>query len=260
MVRWNTALVTGASSGIGRETARQLATEGSDLVIVARRQERLETLATELRADHGVDVEIISADLTDPDQRAGVEHRLTDASPPADLLVNNAGVATYGPFVEQDRDREQQQIDLNVLAVVRLAHAAATAMAERSSGTIINVSSVAGFQPIPLNTTYSATKAFVTTFSEGLHEELRDTGVHVMALCPGFVRTEFQGEADLEESAIPEPAWLDIGDVVRAALNGADSGEVVCVPGMGYKAVATASRYTPRGIVRRVVGETVKRM
>jgi uncharacterized protein len=260
MARWQTALVTGASSGIGRETARQLAADGSDVVIVARREERLDALATELRADHGVDIEIITADLTHPEQRAEVEHRLSDVSPPVDLLVNNAGVATYGRFVEQGREAEQQQVELNVLAVVRLSHAAATAMAERGSGTIINVSSVAGFQPIPLNTTYSATKAFVTTFSEGLHEELRGTGVHVMALCPGFVRTEFQGEADLEESAIPGPAWLDIADVVRGALDGAEKGEVVCVPGLGYKAVAAASRYTPRGIVRRVVGEATKRM
>ncbi len=258
--RWSTALVTGASSGIGREFARALAVRGCDLVIVARRHDRLESLASELRSDHQVDVEVMAADLTERDDLAEVETRLRDVAPPIDLLVNNAGMATYGPFLEIDVEDEDTEIRLNVLAVARLAHVALPGMVERGSGAIVNVSSLAGMQPVPFNTTYAATKAFVSSFSESLHEELRGTGVRVMALCPGFVKTEFHDAAEIEAGAIPAAAWLDADDVVATALRDLERGEAVSVPGLGYRTLAAASRVTPRPVVRRVVGEVMRRM
>lgn len=259
MATWQTALVTGASSGIGREFARQLAADGTDIVIVARRAERLESLATEVRTDHGVDVEILAADLLDPEDRAGVERRLVDVSPPVDLLVNNAGMSTFGPFTDLDPEREARLVELNALTVLRLTHAAVPGMVERGRGTIINVSSMAGFQPLPMNTTYAATKAFVTSFSEGLHEELRGTGVHVTALCPGFVHTEFHEGGEIEDAGIPEMAFMDADEVARAGLRGAAKGEALVIPGLGYRTLATASRFTPRRVVRRLVGEAMRR-
>lgn len=257
---WSTALVTGASSGIGEHFARALAERGCDLVIVARREELLRRHADELSSQHGVEVEVLAADLTDRAQLAGVEARVADEERPVDLLVNNAGFGTYGPFHELDVDRETAEIDLNVTALTRLCHAAAPVMVARGRGAILNVASMAGFQPLPYNSTYSATKAFVAAFSEAIHEELAEHGVTVTALCPGFVRTGFQDEADIDRSGIPEQLWMQPRPVVDAALEDLERGRAVSVPGIGYRALGVLSRATPTWATRKVAERVAKRL
>ena len=252
--RWPVALITGASSGIGEAFARRLASEGSDLVIVARRVERLEELAQELRDAHDVDVEVLPADLSAVHDLERVEERLRDPQRWISLLINNAGYGTGGPFWKSPFEREAGQVAVNVVALHRLTHAALGPMVERSRGAIINVSSVAGFQPIAFSTTYSAAKAFVTTFSEALHEELRGTGVRVQALCPGFVHTEFQEAAGRDEPPIPDFAWLDMDLVINSSLSALQRNQALCIPGVGYKALVHTTRVAPRGTVRRVAG------
>ena len=254
------ALVTGASSGIGAEFARALAARDHDLVVVARDASRLDTLAEQLEKEHGVDVEVLSADLTSKKGRAVVEARLDSAEPTVDLLVNNAGMGTYGKFVELSREGEAREIRLNVLALVQLSHAALSGMIGRGRGGIINVSSLAGHQPTPLNATYGATKAFVTSFSQALHEELRGTGVKVMVLCPGFTRTEFQARAGLDSGSVPSFLWQTPEPVVAAALRAYEQGRAVCIPGALNQAGAAFSSALPAGITRRIAGAVVPRV
>jgi short-subunit dehydrogenase len=254
------ALVTGASSGIGAEFARALAAQGDDVVVVARDVPRLEALAEDLEKEHGVDVEILSADLTSKKGRAVVEARLESAEPAVDLLVNNAGMGTYGKFTGLSREGEAREVRLNVLAVVQLSHAALPGMIERGRGGIINVSSLAGHQPTPLNATYGATKAFVTSFSQALHEELRGTGVKMMVLCPGFTRTEFQERAGLDSGSVPSFLWQTPEPVVAAALRAYEQGRAVCVPGALNQAGAAFSSALPAGITRRIAGAVVPRV
>lgn len=252
MPSYRTALVTGASSGIGESFARLLASRGSDLVLVARRTDRLAALATRLRSEHGVEVEVLGADLVDPTALGSVESRLAGGSPPVDLLVNNAGFGTAGPFAELPAEREDEEIRLNVLALVRLTRAVLPGMVARRHGGVLNVSSVAGFQPTPFTATYGATKAFVTSFTEAVAAELSGTGVHATALCPGFTRTEFQVASAWPAARIPKPLWLSADDVVVAGLDALRRGRPLCVPGAQYKAIATASRLAPRPLVRAV--------
>ena len=254
------ALVTGASSGIGSEFARAIAARGDDLVVVARDTARLDALAERLEADYGVDVEVLSADLTSKKGRAIVEARLESAEPAVDLLVNNAGMGTYGKFAELSREAETRVIRLNVLAVVQLSHAVLPGMIERGRGGIINVSSLAGHQPTPLNATYGGTKAFLTSFSQALHEELRGTGVKVMVLCPGFTRTEFQERAGLDSGSVPSFMWQTPEPVVAAALRAYDQGRAMCVPGALNQAGAAFSSAMPAAITRRIAGAVVPRV
>jgi hypothetical protein len=247
------ALVTGASSGIGEAFARRLARDDYDLVLVARRRDALEALAKELREAHGVGVECVVADLTAPAELRGVEERLR-AAPGFDLLVNDAGVGSAGLFAESDVEREEEQVRLNVLALMRLTHAALAAMRPRGRGAVINVSSLAAMGPYPFMATYAATKAFVNSFTEALAEELRGSGVRVQALCPGFIRTRFQQRAGVDPSLVPGFAWMMPEAVVEASLAALARGDVVCVPGAGYKALSLASGAVPRGVFRRLVG------
>jgi short-subunit dehydrogenase len=247
------ALVTGASSGIGAAFARRLAGDGYDLVVVARNREALEALRDECSERHAVEIEVVCADLTQPEALAGVELRLA-SDPGFDLLVNNAGFGTAGPFAESDADREEQEIRLNVVAVVRLARAALGPMRRRRRGAIVNVSSLAGLGPYPYTATYGATKAFVNSFSEALSEELRDSGVRVQALLPGFTRTAFQERAGIDPSSVPGFAWLEPEDVVDASLEALARGDVVCIPGRGYRVLAGVSGLLPRAAFRRIVG------
>ncbi len=246
------ALVTGASSGIGETMAVQLARRGSDLVLVARRRERLETLATDLRAQHGGQVEVIAADLADPFALAVVERRLEAGERPVDLLVNNAGFGTRGAFASLPVEEEEQEVRLNVLAPVRLTRAALPGMIRRGHGGVINVSSIAGLQPIPFWATYSATKSYLTTFSLAVHEEVKASGVHVVALLPGFTRTEFQLRENLGLHGIPGAFWMSADDVAKAGLRAVGRGRAICVPGLGYRMLASASRMTPWSISRRL--------
>lgn len=248
-----TALVTGASSGIGLAFARKLAGSGDDLVVVARDTQRLDVLAKELGERYGTAVEVLTADLTVPEQLAAVETRLATADRPVDLLVNNAGVGLGGAFVDHDRDTVEREIRLNVVALTRLAHAAVGPMVARGRGGLINVSSVAGFQPVPGSAVYSATKAYVTSFTEALHEEVRGSGVRVLALCPGFTRTEFQARNHYAPRNLPSMAWSTPEAVVDEALRALQRGRAVCIPGVPYKALAGLTRLVPRAAVRRIV-------
>lgn len=256
--RDRTALVTGASSGIGLEFCRRLAADGWQLVLVARRADRLEALAKELEQEHGTVAEVFPADLARSGELASVEGRLA-SEPTLELLVNNAGFGTVGRFAELDPDGEEAEIRLNVVALVRLARAALPGLLERGRGGIINVSSMAGLAPAPFTTTYAATKAFVTSFSEGLHEEVRGSGVTVQALCPGFTRTEFQEVAGVSEEIVPGFAWQEADAVVDAALSGLESGSAVVVPGVANQATAAASALVPRSLLRRVMGAVMAR-
>jgi short-subunit dehydrogenase len=253
------ALVTGASSGIGAAFARRLAGDRYDLVLVARDKDRLNDLATELSGEHGIDVTPLPADLTKTVSLRKVERAIA-ADDTLEILINNAGFGTMGQFAELDVDREEEEVRLNALAVLRLTHAALPGMIARRRGAVVNVSSLAGLQPAPTNATYAATKAFVNAFTESIHEELRGTGVQVQALCPGFTRTEFQERAGIDVSTIPEVAWMDASEVVEASLSGLRRGEVVCVPGVLNRLLATAVTTIPRPITRQIMGMAARQI
>lgn len=250
MGKWARALVTGASSGIGAELARQLAADGSDLVLVARRAPLLEELAAELEAAHGVAVEALAADLLDPDALRRVEERVADPEQPVDLLVNNAGFGGAGPVAGQEVGDQLRQVGIHVHAPLRLTHAAARRMAAAGHGGILNVSSVGGFQPLPTFAVYGASKAWMRSFSEALHGELAPRGVHVTCLCPGFVRTPMLGEADGAGITIPELLIMEPEAVVAAALDGIARNRTVVVPGALNKAMTVLTSHVPKGLLR----------
>ena len=246
-----TALITGASSGLGREFATQLAGRGHDLVLVARDATRLEELGAELRLAYGVDIEVLAADLVDRAQLQTVADRVAAADRPVDLLVNNAGFGSRRGFVSGEIEEEERALDLMVRAVMVLSHAAGQAMRARGRGAILNVSSVAGFAVMGH---YSAIKSYVTVFSEALANELARYGVQVTAVCPGFTHTEFHERAEMDMSRLPQALWLDASDVVREALDAVARGKAVSVPSLPYKAVVGVLRVVPRRISRRVAG------
>jgi short-subunit dehydrogenase len=251
------ALITGASAGIGEGFARHLAQRGSALVLVARRRERLELLASELDAQLGTTAEVLQADLATDDGVQAVAARI--AADDIDLLVNNAGFGTVGEFTQLKLERELQQIDLNVRAIVGLTHAALGRMAPRGSGSIINVASAAAFQPIPYNATYAATKAFVLHFSEAVHEEARRHGVSVTCVCPGPVQTEFQEVAGIHQSVVPQFGWESVDSVVRAALGAVADGRAIVTPGRLNTLTSNATRLAPRILTRRIAGSVFRR-
>ena len=243
-----TALITGASAGLGAEFARQLAAQGNDLVIAARSKDRLEKLAATLRAEHGVQVEVITADLATPAGTDKVIKRLTDASRPVDLLVNNAGHGHGASFLENDIAKEIAALDLMVRAVMVLAHAAAHAMIPRGSGAILNVASVAAWMGYG---TYAAHKAWVTSFTEGLAGELRGTGVTATVVLPGLTHTEFHERANLDSfDGMSEVVWLRPENVVKSALKATRKGRVLVTPSLRYAVVANFTRVLPRTWVR----------
>ena len=234
------AMVTGPTSGIGREFARQLAAKGHDLVLVSRDADRLAEVAAELRERYDAASEIIAADLADRTDLARVEARLAGSERPVDLLVNNAGTGQKRPFLENSVEEEQRMLDVLVTAVLRLSHAALVPMVARGSGAIINVSSLAGYLP---RGTYSAAKAYVTSLSEWADLTYRDSGVRVMALLPGLTRTEFHQRLGVNRQA-PRWMWLVAERVVREALTDLDKGKRISVPTRRYKMLAGVSKYT----------------
>jgi uncharacterized protein len=250
------ALITGASVGIGEQFARQLADRGHDLVLVARDAARLEALAKEIEGGNGAHAEVLPADLTDPAQLATVEARVGSV----DVLINNAGFGTFGAFHTLDLAAETREIQLNVVALVRLTHAAATEMVQRGKGGILNVSSLAGFQPGPSNATYGATKAFVTSFTEAVHEEMKGTGVSVTVLCPGFTRTGFQAAANVPAAGLPGFMWQESDAVVRVGLDALAKNRAIAIPGGINKALGTFSSVTPHAITRRIGASILKRV
>ncbi|WP_315771704.1 SDR family NAD(P)-dependent oxidoreductase [Rhodococcoides kroppenstedtii] len=241
------ALVTGPTSGIGDGFARRLASRGHDLVLVARDEDRLQALAAELKDRHGADSEVLVADLATADGRDATVER---AAAGVDFLVNNAGFGTSGEFWSADPALLQSQLDVNVTAVMQLTRAALPSMVKAASGTIVNVASVAGLLS-GRGSTYSASKAYVVSLTEGLSGGLAGTGVRIQALCPGFVRTEFHQRAGIEMSSIPSFMYLSVDQVVDASLADLDRGRVLSVPGLQYKALTTAARLIPRSLARR---------
>ena len=244
-----TALVTGPTSGIGEAFARLLASEGHDLVLVARDKDRLAALAESLSSAHGVSVEVLPADLSDREHLSVVEQRLLDRDRPVAVLVNNAGFGVKARFTRGDISNEQRMLDVLVIAVMRLSHAAAVSMGERGQGAIVNVSSVASWLT---GSTYSAAKAWVTVFSEGLAGEVAPLGVSVTAACPGYVRTEFHKRAEMNMGSVPGWMWLDADRVARKAMRDVDRGKVLSVTGGQYKVMGTLLRHSPRALVRRI--------
>jgi short-subunit dehydrogenase len=255
------AVVTGSSSGIGAAFARELARRGHDLVLVARNESRLAELAAQLEAEHGINIEVLGADLESDAGVALVAQRLTDANRPVELLVNNAGFATSGRFHELPLDQEGAEIHLNVIAVVELTHAALGPMVARGHGGVINVSSIGAYQPTPLGATYGATKAFVSSFTNAVHEELRGTGVKAMVLAPGFTRTEFHLRAGIDNTdQAPGFLWQSADEVAEAAMKTYDKGRAVCLPGALNVAAAAFSASMPAGVSRRIAGVVSKRV
>ena len=246
---FTSALITGASSGIGEAMVQLLGEAGIPQVIVARRVDRLDELAARYES-----VEVLAADLTTTEGVDSVVHRITDPEHPIDLVVNNAGFGTSGDFNLLDPERMSSEIALNVLALTLISRAALGVMVPAGRGYLLNVSSVAGFQPARKLAVYAATKAYVTSLSESLHEEVRGTGVHVTALCPGLTRTEFQSvsRTDSYTTQYPSMAWMSATDVAAAGLHDVARGDALSVPGAINKALAAMSGVAPRTLARRI--------
>jgi uncharacterized protein len=242
--RYASALITGASSGIGLEYARELAARGADITVVARRKDRLEQLAKELTS---VKVEVLVADLGTDDGVSLIEQRLADS--PVELLVNNAGISTVGPFHEQSAADEAAEVALNVVALHRLSHAAVKPMVEAGHGGILNVSSIAGEQPLRGLATYSASKAFVTRFSEALHSEVKAKGVHVTVLKPGYVWTEMNPNGP-DRKSMQGRFWLEADAVARHSLDAVEAGRLYSVPGPHWRAASGLINALPMQLVR----------
>jgi short-subunit dehydrogenase len=247
-----TALITGASSGLGEVFAYQLAQKGYDLVLTARREGRLATVAAKARETGIGRVEIIASDLGQHDAPAAILRELETRGLKVDYLVNNAGFGTSGRFDRLPLERELEEIALNVTSLVALTRLLLPAMVERRDGTIINVASTAAFQAVPYMSTYAATKAFVLSFTEGLAGELAGTGVKVLALCPGPVKTEFQAVAKNEKGTVPSFAYLDAQTVVAQGIAAADSGRTVHIAGVMNFITAELTRFMPRALISQL--------
>jgi short-subunit dehydrogenase len=249
------ALITGASAGIGLEFAKRLAERGYDLILSARRRDRLDELAARLRAEHGgIRIEVIVADLMEADAPAAIAAETARLGMNVDLLVNNAGFGTHGRFETLPPDRERGEIAVNVAALVALTHAFLPGMLERGQGGVINVASTAAFQPVPYMAVYAATKAFVRSFSEALHEEVHARGVRVIALCPGPTATEFFDTA----VATPAGPIRTVRDVVTTGLRAYDTGTPVTIDGISNRILIGGSSLIPRRWATKIAGRMMK--
>jgi hypothetical protein len=251
-----TSVVTGATAGLGAAFARRLAADRHDLVLVARDADRLARFAADLRERHGVAVEVLPADLALDSGIAAVEARLRDTARPVDVLVNNAGFGNRGTFLDVPVADELRMLKVHCEAVLRLTTAATEGMRERRRGFVVNVASVAAYVP---RGTYGASKAWVVRFTEGLAQELRGSGVRFLALCPGFVRTEFHARAGMDASRLPSFAWLDADEVVAAALRDLARGRTVSVPSARYKVAVALARHVPPSLFGAATTRTGRR-
>jgi short-subunit dehydrogenase len=262
----STCLITGASSGIGEQFARQLAARGYGVYLVARREDRLRALAADIERDHGVRAEVAACDLSNASEIEGLPARVWESGLAVELLINNAGFTTVGD-VHKNPDRQLGMVRVNIEALVALTSAFLPGMTERGRGAVIQVASTAAFQPIPAQATYAATKAFVLSFTEAVSAELKGTGVTMTALCPGPVATEFVEAGGFKKSQDqlgPRLIWSTAEEVAEAAIKAADKGNRVVVPGLGNRVTTMFGRHGPRAIVlgpmanmyRRVIGES----
>jgi len=248
------ALITGASSGIGEQFAYALAREGYALALTARRKDRLDAVAAEARRRGAPDVHIFPADLSAREATRQLYEEIAEAGIKLELLVNNAGFGTRDRFDHLPLEREVEQINLNIRALVELTHLFVTDMIAARQGTVINIASTAAFQSVPFMATYAATKAFVLSFSLALHHELTGTGVNVMALCPGATRTEFQQVSGNGDALVPSFAYMDAPTVVAQALRAAKKKRAICINGVMNNVTAELQRMVPRGLVARIAG------
>ncbi|MBI4022687.1 SDR family oxidoreductase [Candidatus Berkelbacteria bacterium] len=256
----HTALVTGASSGIGLELARILAAEGHDLVLVARRREQLEEIARDLETQYAIHVRVISADLADQRAVESVVQQLKAAKVEIDILINNAGFGDYGPFAQSDRAKQLGMIDVNVRALTELTHHLLPGMVARKRGRILNVASTAAFQPGPLMAVYYATKAYVLSFSEAIAEEVRGTGVTVTTLCPGPTQSEFQSSSRMEESRLVADRKLPTAaEVAQFGYRALLAGRPIAIHGWLNTLIPFAIRFLPRAWVVRAVAQAQAR-
>ena len=258
---YKTALITGASSGIGEAFAKALASKGTDLILVARSEDKLRALARQLNELYSVRVEVVAADLSVAGSAAKVHAAAEALGMPVDLLLNNAGFGTVGAFAKQDAERERQEILLNAAAVVDLSHAFLPAMLARKRGAIVNIASASAFQPLPYMSVYAATKAFVLSFSQGLRGEVRKKGIKVLAVCPGPVDTPFfeaTGSEGLRKT-VPKASMVTTDDVVRAALRALKAGRSVVVPGVAFKLAAVGSKFLPHDLLTAMTARFMKR-
>jgi short-subunit dehydrogenase len=254
----STALITGASSGIGAALARELAARGHGVTLVARSEDKLRALAEELSAKHGVRAEVVACDVTDPAARDRLAEAVEAAGLRVDVLANNAGFGTYKPFAEVDRERLIEETRVNTEAVVDLTARYLPGMVARGAGAVLVTASTAAFQPLPGNALYAAAKSFALLFAEGLHHEVKSQGVSVTALCPGPVKSGFQEASGAHEFArgLPKPLWRSPEQVAAAAVDGLERGKRVVVPGTANRVLAAVGRFSPRPVVLRVMDST----
>jgi uncharacterized protein len=257
----STAVITGASSGIGEAIAAELAGRGHGVVVVARREDRLRELAARLGENHGVRAEFVAADLGESGGRDRLVDGVAELGLDVEILVNNAGFGDSADFIQADRERMIEMVRLNCEALLDLQGRYLPPMVDRGRGAIINIASTAAFQPMPSNATYAATKAFVLNLSEAVHEELRGTGVTLTAVCPGPVRTEFMEHADLDEAAdkVPNFFWMTSEELARDAVEAAAKGKRAIVPGLINRAGAIAGQHSPRGVALRIARQAWRR-
>ncbi|MER6015403.1 SDR family NAD(P)-dependent oxidoreductase [Streptomyces bluensis] len=250
-----TALITGSTAGIGAAFARRLAADGHNLVLVARDTKRLREQATELHDRHGIEAEVLTADLATDDGIESVERRLADRRNPVDLLINNAGFGTKGLYLDVPMADELTMLKVHCEAVLRLTSAAAEGMRERGRGGVVNVASVAAFVP---RGTYSASKAWVVQFTQGAARDLAGSGVRLMALAPGFVRTEFHERAGLGTDSVPGWMWLDADKLVTAALADLARGKSLSIPDPRYKVLMGVAKVLPRNLLGGITSKSGK--
>lgn len=255
----NTALVTGATGGLGYEFAKLLAKDGYNLLLVARNGQKLEEVKTELENAHGIQAEIFACDLSRTDGADGVYEYAQSRNIQIDVLINNAGFGDFGEFLERDWEKQRDMVNLNVLALMRLTYLFVPAMKQRGSGKVLNVASIASFQPGPLMSVYYATKAYVLSFSEALAVELKKTGVTVTALCPGPIRTGFEKAAQLSNSGLFKNLKVASAEkVARYGYKKMKKGKVVAIQGSNNRFLVFTTRLASRSLVRKVVYKIMK--